>query len=218
MPFWLFPLNSCILLTKHHKLLLPDVPCSNARPHVQELMPKPLALPSLRWPLAALENHGRTVALHLHASFFLHRFVAGSAVHWWSVHLYLHLSGMCFFRPCIYFDSFQGNLEYSVFAYVFFWHHFREPKPTKRKKQSHSGLPNPKLISRSRECSISASCTAPVSFKNGVQTSLPWISCWPLLQAPHVVTKKTSLEQGPSTKWRTGNNKAKVLATKKSWT
>lgn len=102
----------------------------------------------------------------------LHRFVAGSAVHWWSVHLYLHLSGMCFFRPCIltHFRVIQNIL----FLHMFFWHHFREPKAIsivanenayQTKKQSHSGLPNPKLISRSRECSISASCTAPVSWK-----------------------------------------------------
>lgn len=150
MPFWLFPLNSCILLTKHHKLLLPDVPCSNARPHVQELMPKPLALPSLRWPLAALENHGRTVALHLHASCFaqVRRRQRCTLVICTLVPTPFR---DVFFSP-MYFDSFQGNPEYSVFAYVFFDTILGNPKPsllwqtkmpTKRRSKAILGFRTP---------------------------------------------------------------------------
>ena len=190
MPFWLFPLNSCILLTKHHKLLLPDVPCSNARPHVQELMPKPLALPSLRWPLAALENHGRTVALHLHASCFaqVRRRQRCTLVICTLVPTPFR---DVFFSP-MYFDSFQGNPEHSVLAYVFFWHHFREPKAIsivakENAYQTEEAKPfwasEPQIdISQSwmqHLCELHSTSL----LENGVQTSLPWISCWPVLQA-----------------------------------
>ncbi len=155
-------------------------------------MPKPLALPSLRWPLAALENHGRTVALHLHASSF---YTDSSQA------LYTGTSvGGGFFLPCIliHFRVIQGICFFSFD----FLHHFRESKPSllwqtkmpaKLKKQSHSGLPNPKLISRSRVCSISASCAAPLSWKMVCKHLFHEFHGGPFCRPPCCYIKKISL-------------------------